>query len=57
MVQVAILVDDMIDSGKTLGMAARALQENGVQSVYVLISHGTFICLANYYMVVSKAIH
>jgi ribose-phosphate pyrophosphokinase len=55
--QVAILVDDMIDSGKTLGMAARALQENGAQSIYVLISHGTFISLANYYAVVSKAAH
>ena len=44
--QVAILVDDMIDSGKTLQMATRALRENGAKSVYALISHGTLITLS-----------
>ena len=41
MFQVAILVDDMIDSGKTLGMAARTLRDYGAKSIYALISHGT----------------
>lgn len=40
--KVAILVDDMIDSGKTLGMAARTLREHGAKSIYALISHGLF---------------
>lgn len=38
--KVAILVDDMIDSGTTLTLAARTLQENGARSVHALISHG-----------------
>lgn len=39
-IQVAILVDDMIDSGNTLAMAAKTLQENGVKTTYALVSHG-----------------
>jgi predicted amidophosphoribosyltransferase len=39
--QVAILVDDMIDSGKTLSLAARTLHDKGAKSVHALISHGT----------------
>ncbi|RXW16038.1 hypothetical protein EST38_g9816 [Candolleomyces aberdarensis] len=38
--KVAILVDDMIDSGSTLALAARTLYENGAKSVHALISHG-----------------
>ncbi|KAF8894832.1 phosphoribosyltransferase-like protein [Infundibulicybe gibba] len=38
--KVAILVDDMIDTGKTLMMAARTLHEKGAKSVHALISHG-----------------
>ncbi|TFK45551.1 phosphoribosyl pyrophosphokinase [Heliocybe sulcata] len=38
--KVAILVDDMIDTGTTLTLAARSLKENGAQKVYALISHG-----------------
>ncbi|GBE79128.1 phosphoribosyl pyrophosphokinase [Sparassis latifolia] len=38
--KVAILVDDMIDSGVTLILAARSLKENGAEKVYALISHG-----------------
>ncbi|KAJ2913638.1 hypothetical protein MD484_g6783, partial [Candolleomyces efflorescens] len=38
--KVAILVDDMIDSGSTLALAARTLHENGAKSVHALISHG-----------------
>jgi ribose-phosphate pyrophosphokinase len=41
--QVAILVDDMIDSGKTLSLAARTLHEKGAKSVHALISHGTAV--------------
>ncbi|KAF7296050.1 hypothetical protein MKEN_01420100 [Mycena kentingensis (nom. inval.)] len=38
--KVAILVDDMIDTGHTLTMAAKALQEKGAKAIHVLISHG-----------------
>lgn len=38
--QVAILVDDMIDTGRTLALAARTLHENGAKTIYALISHG-----------------
>lgn len=40
--QVALLVDDMIDSGTTLTLAARTLQEKGAKAVYALISHGNY---------------
>ncbi|OJA15256.1 hypothetical protein AZE42_09110 [Rhizopogon vesiculosus] len=39
---VAILVDDMIDTGHTLTLAARTLHEKGAKNIYVLISHGLF---------------
>lgn len=39
--QVAILVDDMIDSGKTLAMATQSLKEHGARQVFALISHGS----------------
>ncbi|KAJ3507679.1 hypothetical protein NLJ89_g6169 [Agrocybe chaxingu] len=38
--KVAILVDDMIDTGSTLSLAARTLHEKGAKSVHALISHG-----------------
>jgi len=38
--KVAILVDDMIDTGSTLLLAAKALKENGAKSIYALVSHG-----------------
>ncbi|GLB35570.1 putative ribose-phosphate pyrophosphokinase 2 [Lyophyllum shimeji] len=38
--KVAILVDDMIDTGKTLTLAARTLSEKGAKSVHALVSHG-----------------
>jgi len=38
--KIAILVDDMIDTGKTLTLAARTLNEKGAKSVHALISHG-----------------
>lgn len=40
--KVAILVDDMIDTGHTLTLAARTLHEKGAKTIYVLISHGLF---------------
>ncbi|KZV70796.1 phosphoribosyl pyrophosphokinase [Peniophora sp. CONT] len=40
--KVAIVVDDMIDSGNTLTMAARSLKENGASAIHALISHGLF---------------
>ncbi|KAJ7350642.1 phosphoribosyltransferase-like protein [Mycena albidolilacea] len=38
--KVAILVDDMIDTGNTLTLAVNALSEKGAKAIYVLISHG-----------------
>ncbi|KAH9939054.1 phosphoribosyl pyrophosphokinase [Epithele typhae] len=38
--KVAILVDDMIDTGNTLALAARSLVDNGARKVYAIISHG-----------------
>jgi len=40
--KVAILVDDMIDTGTTLALAARSLKENGASRTYALVSHGLF---------------
>ena len=40
--KVAILVDDMIDTGNTLTLAARSLKENGAKSVHALVSHGEY---------------
>jgi len=39
--QVAILVDDMVNTGHTLTLAAKTLHEKGAKSVHALISHGT----------------
>lgn len=39
--KVAILVDDMIDTGNTLVLAAKSLHENGAKKIFALISHGT----------------
>jgi ribose-phosphate pyrophosphokinase len=33
-------VDDMIDTGTTLTLAARSLKENGALRTYALVSHG-----------------
>ncbi|KAF8915204.1 phosphoribosyltransferase-like protein [Mucidula mucida] len=38
--KVAILVDDMIDTGVTLTLAAKTLKDKGAKSVHALISHG-----------------
>lgn len=38
--KVAVLVDDMIDSGNTLTLAAKSLWENGAKKIYALVSHG-----------------
>jgi len=38
--KVAILVDDMIDTGRTLTLAAHTLHENGAKAIYALVSHG-----------------
>jgi len=38
--KVVILVDDMIDTGATLMLAARTLHEKGAKSIHALISHG-----------------
>lgn len=38
--KVAILVDDMVDTGRTLALAAKTLQDAGAAKVYAIISHG-----------------
>lgn len=38
--KVAIIVDDMIDTGNKLSLAAKSLQENGAKTIYAIISHG-----------------
>jgi len=38
--KVAILVDDMIDTGHTVALAAHTLKDNGAKAVYALIAHG-----------------
>ncbi|KAL9938225.1 hypothetical protein V8E36_002848 [Tilletia maclaganii] len=38
--KIAILVDDMVDTGRTLALAARTLEEAGAAKVYAIISHG-----------------
>jgi phosphoribosylpyrophosphate synthetase len=38
--KVAILVDDMVDTGHTVRLAAGVLKDAGAKEVYALISHG-----------------
>ncbi|TYJ55586.1 hypothetical protein B9479_003736 [Cryptococcus floricola] len=38
--KVAILIDDMVDTGHTVRLAAGVLRDNGAKAVYALISHG-----------------
>jgi ribose-phosphate pyrophosphokinase len=40
--RVAILIDDMVDTGHTVRLAAGVLRDSGAEAVYALISHGTF---------------
>jgi phosphoribosylpyrophosphate synthetase len=40
--KVAILVDDMIDTGNTLSLAVKTLHERGAKSIVALISHGLY---------------
>ncbi|KAN0073753.1 hypothetical protein V8E55_012007 [Tylopilus felleus] len=40
--KIAILVDDMIDTGHTLELAARTLKEKGAKTIHAFISHGLF---------------
>ena len=43
--QIAILVDDMIDTGHTLELAARTLKDKGAKTIHALISHGECLSL------------
>lgn len=38
----ALIVDDMISSGKTIVKSANLLKENGVEQIYVLVTHPIF---------------
>lgn len=46
--RVAILIDDMCDTGGTIKLATKALIEKGVKEVYAVVSHGeqSIPCLA-----------
>lgn len=41
--KIAILIDDMIDTGHTVQLAAEVLREAGAKEVYALISHGELL--------------
>lgn len=38
--KVAILIDDMADTGGTIKTATQTLADNGAREVYALVSHG-----------------
>ena len=38
----AIIIDDLIDTGTTITLAARALAENGAESIYACCTHPVF---------------
>ena len=38
----AIMIDDLIDTGTTISLAARALAENGAESIYACCTHPIF---------------
>ena len=40
--KIAILVDDMIDTGETMQMASTSLIENGASQVWILVGHCAF---------------
>lgn len=35
----------MIDTGRTVSLAARLLKENGAKAIYVIVSHGKHNCV------------
>ncbi len=37
-----VLVDDIIDTGKTLALTVRALRKRGVRDIYAMVTHGLF---------------
>lgn len=52
----AFIVDDMISSGKTIAIAAELLEKNGVEEVYVFVTHAIFSKEAPQILQNSKAI-
>ena len=40
--KIAVLVDDMIDTGETMRMASTSLIENGASQVWILVGHCSF---------------
>ena len=45
--RVAILIDDMVDTGHTVRLAAGVLKDAGAKEVYALISHGMYKLLCH----------
>lgn len=35
-------MDDILDTGETIMLASRALQEKGVKEIYVMVTHAVF---------------
>ena len=46
--KIAILVDDMIDTGETMRMASTSLIENGASQVWILVGHCAFARFCSY---------
>lgn len=42
----AILIDDMCDTGATIQHAMEALIAGGARSVYAIVSHGMLSCIS-----------
>lgn len=40
-----ILIDDMIDTGRTITLATKVLKDAGADKIYVIASHGLFRAL------------
>ncbi len=38
----AVIIDDILDTGKTVVLAARALEKKGAKEIYVMATHGVF---------------
>lgn len=38
----AIIIDDMIDTGATISLAPKALEENGAKAIYAGCTHPVF---------------
>ena len=54
--KVAILIDDMCDTGGTIKLATRALLDKGVKEVYAVVSHGAVFSHSTQHTLQGKAL-